>query len=72
MKNRYITALQRFNVLRKIMILRKREQMYVGVTREGLPGAGLAPQSPKKQKRVIQNRMVNRGCAIFTPKSIKS
>lgn len=46
--------------------------MYVGVTREGLPGAGLAPQSPKKQKRVIQNRMVNRGCAIFTPKSIKS
>lgn len=28
--------------------------MYVGVTREGLPGAGLVPQSPKKQKRVIQ------------------
>lgn len=50
----YICALQRFNVLRKIMILRKRKQMYVGVTREGLPGAGLVPQSPKKQKRVIQ------------------
>lgn len=26
--------------------------MYAGVTRQGLPGAGLAPQSPKKQKRV--------------------
>jgi len=26
--------------------------MYVGVTRQGLPGAGLAPQSPKKQKGV--------------------
>lgn len=30
--------------------------MYVGVTREGLPGAGLAPQSPKIQKRVIQTQ----------------
>ena len=55
-KIQYISVLQRFNVFRKIMILRKRKQMYVGVTREGLPGAGLAPQSPKIQKRVIQTQ----------------
>ena len=42
--------------------------MYVGVTRQGLPGAGLAPQSPKKQKRVIQTAQPCRSTAIYIKK----
>lgn len=42
--------------------------MYVGVTRQGLPGAGLVPQSPKKQKRVIQTAQPCRSTAIYIKK----
>ena len=44
--------------------------MYVGVTRQGLPGAGLAPQSPKKQKGVDKPHN-HAGLPIFLSLNIK-